>query len=96
MVDLNESRRSLASCQNLLAQEKAQVGELERQVTDLQDQVDKASRDSGDRDKILSLENKLRELQVELDMEQSAKSRQDRNIRKLKDSLTAVRVVFVQ
>ena len=96
VVDLNESKRTLASCQNLLVQEKSRASELERQVLDLQEQLDKATRDSGEREKILNLENKVREIQVELDMEQSAKSRQERTIRKLKDSLSSVSTVVLQ
>jgi hypothetical protein len=50
----------------------------------------RAQRDTADKDKVVALENKVRELEMEVEMEQSHKTRSDRTIKKLKDSLADV------
>ena len=43
---------------------------------------------------MVALENKVRELEMEVEMEQSHKTRSERTIKKLKDSLADVRLIF--
>ena len=55
--------------------------------------LSRVQRDTADKDKVVSLENKIRELGLEVEMEQSQKTRTERTIKKLKDSLADVRSI---
>ena len=50
-------------------------------------------RDTGEKDKVVALENKVRELELELQMEQTHKTRHERQIKKLRDNLSDVSFV---
>ncbi|KAL5255542.1 hypothetical protein ACHWQZ_G010943 [Mnemiopsis leidyi] len=85
--ELSAVKLELASSQTKSDKQRLRVGELERQITDLQASLDRVQRDTADKDKVVSLENKVRELELEVEMEQSHKTRSERTIKKLKDSL---------
>ncbi|XP_063674663.1 unconventional myosin-XVIIIa-like isoform X2 [Bolinopsis microptera] len=87
MSELSAVKLELAGSQTKCDKNRLRVGELERQITDLQASLDRVQRDTADKDKVVSLENKIRELGLEVEMEQSQKTRSERTIKKLKDSL---------
>lgn len=87
-VELVNARSEISTLGLQHSQATLRVSECDRQIQGLQAELLRAKKDTNDKDKLVQLESKVRELESNLELEKMQASRHEKTVTRLKDSLT--------